>query len=273
MRLASTPALVRSSHVISPGQGQGTTPPLPTPPTSPSPPAVPQVSGQVTPLTPPVVDVAGPSVDVLNAQLIGLRAQLRGFQDQTRVIRSELRHAKDPVERAQLMTRYADVQGQSAQIQGEIARVQADIATRQGVEAGRTSSTQTNSPMRGIDPDYVAGLMFAFIFAVAMPIALAYARRIWKGKPTAAPAPENPASAQRLERMEQAIDSIAIEVERISEAQRFVTKVMVERAPSQASSDAGGNGASSLGEGQPIRALGAGAMPIETVKKSDKLRV
>jgi hypothetical protein len=34
----------------------------------------------------------------------------------------------------------------------------------------------------------------------------------------------------RLERMEQAIDSIAIEVERISEGQRFTTKVLAERS-------------------------------------------
>ena len=38
----------------------------------------------------------------------------------------------------------------------------------------------------------------------------------------------------RLERMEQAIDSIAVEVERISEGQRFTTKLLVgahARAP------------------------------------------
>ena len=34
----------------------------------------------------------------------------------------------------------------------------------------------------------------------------------------------------RLERMEQAIDSIAIEVERSSEGQRFTTKLLSERA-------------------------------------------
>jgi hypothetical protein len=33
----------------------------------------------------------------------------------------------------------------------------------------------------------------------------------------------------RLERMEQAIDSVAIEVERISEGQRFTTKLLSER--------------------------------------------
>jgi hypothetical protein len=36
----------------------------------------------------------------------------------------------------------------------------------------------------------------------------------------------------RLERVEQAVESIAIEMERVSEGQRFVTKLLVERAPS-----------------------------------------
>ncbi|HEY5220033.1 MAG TPA: hypothetical protein VIJ16_09495, partial [Gemmatimonadaceae bacterium] len=35
----------------------------------------------------------------------------------------------------------------------------------------------------------------------------------------------------RLGRMEQAIDSIAVEVERVSEAQRFVAKLLVDRRP------------------------------------------
>ena len=35
----------------------------------------------------------------------------------------------------------------------------------------------------------------------------------------------------RLQRIEQAVESIAIEVERISEAQRFTAKVLAERLP------------------------------------------
>jgi hypothetical protein len=35
--------------------------------------------------------------------------------------------------------------------------------------------------------------------------------------------------SQRLARMEQALDATAVEVERISEAQRFTTKLLVER--------------------------------------------
>jgi hypothetical protein len=39
-----------------------------------------------------------------------------------------------------------------------------------------------------------------------------------------------PEVMQRLEHMEQAIDSIAVEVERISEGQRFTTRLLSERA-------------------------------------------
>jgi hypothetical protein len=39
----------------------------------------------------------------------------------------------------------------------------------------------------------------------------------------------DPLAAQRLERLEQAVDTIAIEIERISENQRFTTKLLSER--------------------------------------------
>ncbi|HZF69138.1 MAG TPA: hypothetical protein VEZ47_13945 [Gemmatirosa sp.] len=36
---------------------------------------------------------------------------------------------------------------------------------------------------------------------------------------------------ERLRRMEQAIDAIAVEVERVSEGQRFTTRLLAERTP------------------------------------------
>ncbi|MEO8562986.1 MAG: hypothetical protein ABI601_12970 [bacterium] len=41
-------------------------------------------------------------------------------------------------------------------------------------------------------------------------------------------------SGDRLVRLEQAVDSIAVEVERISEGQRFLTKLQTERAEDRA---------------------------------------
>jgi hypothetical protein len=78
-----------------------------------------------------------------------------------------------------------------------------------------------------------------FVFG---PLAIAYARRIWK-RPVAVPPPIPAETLARLERMEQALDTVAIEVERISEGQRFVTQLMSEP-----------------------RALGAGAAPVFQAK-------
>lgn len=64
------------------------------------------------------------------------------------------------------------------------------------------------------------------VTAIGVPIARALARRIDRQSVQ----PRVPAElAQRLEHMEQAIDAIAIEVERISEGQRFTTKLLSDR--------------------------------------------
>ena len=61
-------------------------------------------------------------------------------------------------------------------------------------------------------------------YALVKPVFTAWARRL-ESKPVTPSLPDT-----RLERMEQAIESIAIEVERISEAQRFTTKLLTDRA-------------------------------------------
>ena len=65
------------------------------------------------------------------------------------------------------------------------------------------------------------------VAAIGVPLARAFARRIERTPDRPSLPPEVVA---RLERMEQAIDSIAIEVERISEGQRFTTRLLSERA-------------------------------------------
>ncbi|MHB1862856.1 MAG: hypothetical protein ACYCVL_07770 [Gemmatimonadaceae bacterium] len=49
-----------------------------------------------------------------------------------------------------------------------------------------------------------------------------------RGKPARNPAFERDV-ADRLNRLEQSIDAIAVEIERVSESQRFVTKIMSDR--------------------------------------------
>jgi hypothetical protein len=64
--------------------------------------------------------------------------------------------------------------------------------------------------------------------AIGVPIARAFARRIERDNSRDPVTP--PDVTARLERMEQAIETIAVEIERISEGQRFTTKLLAERA-------------------------------------------
>jgi hypothetical protein len=73
----------------------------------------------------------------------------------------------------------------------------------------------------------VVAIIFGTSACVLFPLVRAWARRI-EGR-GAAPAPLPPGVAERLERIERAVESIAVEVERISEGQRFVTRVLADR--------------------------------------------
>ncbi|HUF28051.1 MAG TPA: hypothetical protein VMM18_13840 [Gemmatimonadaceae bacterium] len=63
--------------------------------------------------------------------------------------------------------------------------------------------------------------------AIGIPLVRALARR-WE-REAVAPRMIPPELATRLERIEHAVESIAIEVERISEGQRFTTRLLSER--------------------------------------------
>jgi hypothetical protein len=65
----------------------------------------------------------------------------------------------------------------------------------------------------------------AIVFAIGIPLTKAYSRKIEAD----AKNPRIPSDVtSRLDRMEQAIDAVAVEVERISEGQRFTTKLLSE---------------------------------------------
>ena len=68
-------------------------------------------------------------------------------------------------------------------------------------------------------------------FAVTVSVAAWYAVRKIRGAPVSARDSEPRIDDSRFARLEDAVDSIAIEVERIAEAQRFSAKLMSERLP------------------------------------------
>jgi hypothetical protein len=73
----------------------------------------------------------------------------------------------------------------------------------------------------------VALASLALVGVVVYPLARAVARKIEGDSRRKAALPDD--SAERMARIEAAIEAVAIEVERISEGQRFVTKLLAEQ--------------------------------------------
>jgi benzoyl-CoA reductase/2-hydroxyglutaryl-CoA dehydratase subunit BcrC/BadD/HgdB len=84
---------------------------------------------------------------------------------------------------------------------------------------------------QGPIPPQIVDIITMFVIAtviciVALPLARAFAR--WVDR-RGLPSPVNAELAAQINRIEQAVDSMAVEVERISEAQRFQAKLLADK--------------------------------------------
>ena len=76
------------------------------------------------------------------------------------------------------------------------------------------------------DNEMIMGIMSMVIVAGTI---ITLARLIFNRRASSAPPAQIEPVMERLLRIEQTLDSVAIEVERISEAQRFATKLLADR--------------------------------------------
>ena len=76
-------------------------------------------------------------------------------------------------------------------------------------------------PPQAVDISIAFFLMCAVI-VIGWPIARAFGKRMERGATTTA---MPPAMSEQLQRIEQAVDAMSIEIERISESQRFIAKL------------------------------------------------
>lgn len=111
-------------------------------------------------------------------------------------------------------------------------------------------------PQGAVDISIAFFVMIAAVF-IGTPLARAFARRMDR-KPVAPPA-RSPDVVARLDRIEQAVDAIALEVERVSEGQRYVTKLMAEPRALPSPNDAGAAELALVERGVAQRAAAAAA--------------
>jgi hypothetical protein len=226
-------------------QAQTPTPPAPNP-------GLPPISG----------DLAS-----VQQQLAAVNVKLQGYRAQRDGLRRQLGDMlQDNPARPGIQRQWADAGAQVAHAEGEAAALKARIAQLSGVsgdrigDAGQLVTPPSQGHNRQPDPDAIAVMSFLVAISFVLPISIALARRILRTAPKATPSSRPDDSTQRLDRIEQAVDTIAIEVERVSEGQRFITKLMAERSPA----------AQSTQEGAGMRALGMGA--AEPVAQDERVK-
>jgi DNA repair exonuclease SbcCD ATPase subunit len=148
--------------------------------------------------------------------------------------------ARQPLDKAELALVHSATHGldkQLTDVQHELSSTYIQLeSTNQEIhdvemarDMSRVGVTVQPPPLPGYDPVFKRQeMVLAGTFVLLLPLVFAFARRIWRRASVPAMDLEN---SPRLQRIEQAIESIAVEVERIGEAQRFTTKLLADRQP------------------------------------------
>ena len=224
-------------------------------------------------MTPPTgpqspVQEAAPALHEIQGQIAGIGHQLE-FLGKERASLFERLHTATSNEHAFIQQRIVAVDGNIASLQGQLSELVGKLAQ---MEAEHAMMMVPPGPPPGfgerpwpIDPQAMTAVFVLFCIGIIVPLSVGLTRRLWRRPAPAAPAPEVEAvSKARFDRLEQAVDAIAIEIERISEGQRFVTRVLSERPSSvRPGGPTGDAKEAALGEGKAFLALGAG--PVEAI--------
>lgn len=219
------------------------------------PPLLPPRAPDIAPQAPYVINAAdvprtAQQVQGIRIRIEDLREQLQDAAERRRNIARQL-PGSDPSARPGIELRMGELDARILRIEKDIS-----VATQQLSSAPVEALTAAQAwPARfpermGKDLIPIVAILAVFVFA---PFAVAMSRLIWKRASVAPvrPAGIDQATSQRLEQLQQSVDTIAIEVERISEGQRFVTRLLSERP------------AIGVGPAEPVRAPQKVSAPSE----------
>jgi hypothetical protein len=143
------------------------------------------------------------------------------------VVEQIAENAENPTVVAGLNARLAQYDERILQIERDIADVGRQVAAAPlALQAEATTAVPNGAPPSALMNKNIVPIGVVFTLFVLAPIGFSIARLIWKRAAAPAPPKRSAEEEQRLARIEQAVDAIAIEVERISEGQRFVTKAL-----------------------------------------------
>jgi len=212
-------------------------PDIPSIPPIPPIPPVPSI-----PPTPGVPSVVLPNGEVLLGGLPRSAEELDGLRARREILRDQLERATNRRERlvsqleaapssearAGLQQRLQELDQRIMQIERDQGLTERLISNAPASVLAETQTARRESGSVGED-EMVAASTAAFGAGVLLTILLGRLRRRMAARRGATRTPIAAAEQERYDRLTQAVDAIALEVERIGEGQRFVTQLLSER--------------------------------------------
>ena len=206
----------------------------------------------------PIASPSGPAsaadmYTAFRAQRTELRRQLESLeQKRGELVREIANTPSGSTERAGLEHRLKDMDARIASTDQELAASDAAVARTAALPGAVVEQRQVNQSGPPEEFWVLGGL---FMVVVLFPLSVGYARRLWrKGASATTPVPLGPELDDRLTRLEQAVDAIAVEVERVGEGQRFMSRQFTEHVMPRALS---------AGAAEPIELKHREQLPIE----------
>src|ERR1051325_6833093 len=196
------------------------------------PPSTPKAPTTPAPFVIPVSQIPQTRAEAraVRDKISDLKSQLQDFAERRRNVASNLIGA-DAAARPGYIGRLDNLDKSINTLQDQITQL--NIALAQAplnvVASSQQPPFDPNLLGDRVGRDIVPIVAILSVFVLG-PIALTFSRMIWK-RTSNAPrvASVDPNTVQRIDQLQQSVDAIAIEVERISEGQRFVTKLLNEK--------------------------------------------
>lgn len=149
--------------------------------------------------------------------------QLTNVSSRREDLAGELRNAAPGADRVGLENRIGVLDNRLKELETQL-----DITGKQVIAARGIIAVDPDPPVppgQLLSSGQITAVSIVFTLAVLMPLSMAWARAFLRRSKAQSEAPSRQLT-DRLDRMEEGIEAIAIEMERVSEGQRFVTKVL-----------------------------------------------
>ena len=175
----------------------------------------------------PMRPLTSREIDAIRDRRSDISTQLSSARDRREDVSDQLKDAL-PGEVPGLLAHLEVLDARIVRIEQDMEASGQMLRTGLTVDNGTMLVAPRESNFNNMSEEAQVAIGLSFGFFVLLPLAIVFVRRMWvRGRRGVAPAVSADQDS-RMERLEQAVDAIAIEIERVGESQRYQTKVLAE---------------------------------------------